>query len=94
MPRYTNAGLIKGAKLKSSASRAFDVRAAIKSGNINFSEITLQESQRLDILAGIYYGDSTLWWAIAAASDIGWSLQAPPGTLIRIPEEKDLRKII
>ncbi len=94
MPRYSNASLIKGAKLKNSASRAFDVRAAVKNGNINFSEITLQEAQRLDILAGIYYGDSTLWWAIAAASDIGWSLQVPPGTLIRIPQEKDLRKII
>ena len=31
-------------------------------------------------LAHKYYGDSSLWWIIAAASGIGWGLQCPPGT--------------
>jgi len=43
------------------------------------------------VLAGIEYGNSTYWWIIAAASHIGWSLQVPEGTLIRIP---DLRKTL
>ena len=43
------------------------------------------EGDRFDILAQTYYGDSNLWWIIAAASGIGWGLQCPPGTVIRIP---------
>jgi hypothetical protein len=46
----------------------------------------MNSTQRLDTLAGKYYGSSQYWWIIAAASGIGWGLQVPPGTLIRIPE--------
>lgn len=56
-----------------------------ETGQISFTTRTLKESERLDILAGQVYGNSKLWWIIAAASGIGWGLQAPPGTLIRIP---------
>ena len=37
------------------------------------------------MIAGDAYNDSSLWWVIAAASGIGWGLQVPPGTVIRIP---------
>ena len=45
----------------------------------------MKEGERLDQIAGVVYGDSTLWWMIAAASGIGWGLQVPPGTKLRIP---------
>jgi hypothetical protein len=58
---------------------------AVESQNINYSVHVLEEGERLDYLAGIYYGDSSLWWVLAAASGIGYALQVPPGTVIRVP---------
>jgi hypothetical protein len=70
------------------------IRAAIKAGTLSFQAITLREGQRLDHLAGIYYGNGRYAWIIAAASDIGWMLQVPPGTYIRIPDlEQSLRLV-
>jgi len=48
-------------------------------------------NKRLDVIAFETYGDSSLWWIIAAASGIGWSMQLTPGTYIRVPT--DLSKI-
>lgn len=70
------------------------IRSNIKNGNIRFDEIVLQEHERLDVLAGKYYSDSKLGWVIAAASNIGWMPQVPPGTLIRIPNIDDCAKFI
>jgi hypothetical protein len=70
------------------------IRDNIRNGNIAFEKIILQESNRLDILAGLYYGDGSLWWLIAAASDIGWGLQVPIGTIIKIPDLKDCSKFV
>ena len=55
------------------------------SGAIDTKKIVLNSTQRLDTLAGEYYGDSQYWWVIAASSGIGWGLQVPAGTVIRIP---------
>ena len=63
------------------------VRQLIKVGKLPFREMTLRESERLDILAGQEYGNTRLWWVIAAASDIGWGLQCPVGTYLRIPKD-------
>tara|TARA_Y100001963_G_C6744898_1_gene431045 strand:+ start:1172 stop:1480 length:309 start_codon:yes stop_codon:yes gene_type:complete len=47
---------------------------------------------RLDLLANQYYGDTSLWWVIAKANNLGkGSLNIVPGTQIRIPQ--DLQKI-
>jgi hypothetical protein len=70
------------------------IRQNIQTGNIRFQQITLQESNRLDILAGLYYGDGKLWWLIAAASDIGWGLQVPVGTIIKIPDLRDCSRFV
>ena len=67
------------------------LRAAIESGILPHKKVVLQEGERLDIIAGKEYGDSSLWWVIAGASAIGWSLQIPPGTLIIVPT--DLNKV-
>lgn len=70
------------------------IREGIRNGTIRFEQDILRENQRLDSIAGEVYGDATLFWAIAAASDIGWALQAPPGTLLKIPEIADLEDIL
>lgn len=70
------------------------IRANIAIGKIRYEETFLDEAERLDILAGKIYGDSSLYWVIAAASDIGWVLQAPPGTRIKIPNIDDVKKFI
>lgn len=58
---------------------------AASTGKLKCKAFTMNATQRLDTLAGKYYGNSQYWWIIAAASGIGWGLQVPPGTLIRIP---------
>ena len=70
------------------------IRDNIANGNIRYDEIVLQESERLDVLAGKYYGDGTLFWIIAAASNVGWVPQCPPGTLIKIPNADDVAKFV
>jgi hypothetical protein len=71
------------------------VRAAIQDGSIPIVEsITLSENQRLDHLAALYYNDSRFWWVLAAASDIGWGLQVPPGTIINVPDINAVSSIV
>ena len=52
----------------------------------------MEEGKRLDQISGESYGDAGYWWVIAAASGIGWGMQVPPGTLIKIPDS--LEKVI
>tara|TARA_R110000782_G_scaffold259249_1_gene349524 strand:- start:348 stop:650 length:303 start_codon:yes stop_codon:yes gene_type:complete len=61
------------------------IRKAVMSGELNVTTHTLEEGERLDSLAALFYGESSYWWIIASASGIGWSLQIPPGTLLIIP---------
>ncbi len=70
------------------------IRQAIKDNKLSFQEIIIHESIRLDHLAGQYYNNGRYWWVIAAASDIGWALQIPPGTVIRIPDLSQTSKLI
>jgi hypothetical protein len=70
------------------------IRDNVKNGSIRYDEYVLQENERLDILAGKYYSDSTLGWVIAAASDIGWICQTPPGTALKIPNIDDVSRFI
>lgn len=70
------------------------IRENIRNGNIRFQVLVLQESTRLDILAGKFYGSGALFWVISAASDIGNTSQASPGTLIKIPNLQDVFKYV
>ncbi len=74
-----------GASFGTSRSHSV-IRQAIKDGRLPFKEFILHEAERLDHYAGRHYGDSSLWWVIASASDIGWALQVPAGTIIRVPD--------
>jgi hypothetical protein len=62
---------------------------AIENGRLSYSTYVLTENERLDIVAGKFYKNSSYWWIIAAASGIGWSLQVPPGTFLKIPDNLD-----
>lgn len=77
------------------SARAIEtIRAGIANGTIKFREATLGEGDRLDIVAGREYGDATLWWVIASASGIGYALQVPPGTMLRIPILADVARVL
>ena len=70
------------------------LRANVAAGNIQYKEDYVKGFQRLDAIAGIEYGDSTLYWIISACSGIGWALQVPPGTKLVIPLLSDVKKYI
>jgi hypothetical protein len=69
-------------------SRARDaIQAAMKSGQLAVTrKIVVRGRERLDTIAGEVYGDGRYWWVLAAASNIGWGLQVPPGTMIFVPD--------
>lgn len=94
MRRYSNAPVLSFGKKYGTSDTISKIRAAIESGDLSYEEILLKGSERLDVISWRYYGDSKLWWAIAAASSIGWGLQAPPGTIIRIPLEEEIAKYL
>jgi hypothetical protein len=85
LSRYQGDTTIKQGRILGSNESIFKIRDAIARGLIATDTQVLKGSQRLDIIANQYYGDGRLWWIIAAASGIGWWLQAPPGTRLVIP---------
>lgn len=70
------------------------IRQNVVAGNIRTQRLILGERDRLDILAGRFYGDAKLWWIIAAASNIGYGLQVPPGTIIFVPVLADVAQYV
>lgn len=84
--RYASDNLIDG-RLRGTNASIQRIRTAVANGTLSVKSVVLQESNRLDVMAGMYYGDGRLWWIIAAASGIGWWLQVPPGTRVLIPTD-------
>lgn len=71
------------------------LRRAIKDGLIFPSRsIVVTQTDRLDTIAASVYGDGRYWWVLAVASDIGWGLQAPPGTIINILDLKEVERLV
>lgn len=92
--RYARTPILKlGEQYGTSVSQT-TIRQAIANGSIKTREIVLRGAERLDTLAGSVYGDGRYWWILAAASDIGWALQVPPGTIIRIPDLNDIASLV
>jgi nucleoid-associated protein YgaU len=92
--RYNSDSVLNGKILATNGSLQ-RLRDAVKSGQVSTSNYVIQEGDRLDNLAGRQYGDGRLWWVIAAASEIGWWMQIPPGTRIVIPVDlNQVRSVI
>ena len=71
------------------------IRKAIKVGTLRVKDnFIITENTRLDTMAGDVYGDGRYWWVLAAASDIGWGMQIPPGTVINIVDLNDLTALL
>jgi len=85
--RYRNDKTLRNGKIVGTNRGLLILRRRMQRGEIAFSRVTLKEGQRLDVIAQQAYGDARLWWIIAAASGIGWWLQAPPGTLLKVPTD-------
>ena len=55
--------------------------------------ITPKEGERLETLAATHYGDTSLWWIIAVANNLGkGTMKLTPGEEIRIP--RDIRSVL
>ena len=85
--RYARTPRIGGGLQLATPQAVAAIRQGIKNGSIKTRTQVMTQVERLDILAGAIYGDARLWWIIAAASNIGWGLQVPPGITIAIPED-------
>ena len=83
--RYSRTIRINAGRQFGTARASVAIYQAVNDGRIAARRETLADAERLDVIAGREYGNAKLWWVIAAASGIGWCLQAPPGTTILIP---------
>ena len=83
--RYMLNGKVRQGRGVGTSSNMSKIFNACENNQINFEIYVIEENQRLDHLAGLAYNSASYWWVIAAASGIGWGLQVPPGTVIRIP---------
>ena len=83
--RNVRTPLLKGGKLRGTGRAGIAIYTAVNKKIIQVETRVLKGAERLDIIAGKYYGDASLWWVIAAASGIGWNLQVPPGVVLKIP---------
>lgn len=92
--RYARAPILNLGQRFGTSRSIETIRRGIDNGTVRFKETTLQGFERLDIIAGREYGTGEYWWAIAAASGIGWGVQVPPGTYLRIPNIDDVLRIV
>jgi len=89
--RYKNDAVLRDGKLIGTSQGLSRLRRRMQRGEIAFTKLVVKEGQRMDKIAHDFYGDGRLWWIIAAASGVGWWLQVPPGTLLKVPT--DLQQI-
>ena len=87
MRRNVRTPKLKGNRVVGTGRAGIAIYTAVQAGNILVETRILRGGERLDTLAGRIYGDSSLWWIIAAASGIGWNLQVPPGIMLTIPTD-------
>jgi hypothetical protein len=92
--RYTSSDLIAFGTQYGTGTAHARIRKAIVDGSLDYTTMTLKGFERLDTIAGKEYGDSTLWWVLAAASGIGWGLQVPPDTIINVPNIQQVTQLV
>lgn len=94
MRRYDFSPIINGGKLLGTNDVIPKIRNGLRQKNIRYETVIISGMERLDTLAGKYYGDGRLWWILAAASNIGFGAQVPPGTIILIPNLDDIGAVL
>lgn len=87
--RYNRTPLMSAGRQYATPRTIERIQKGVKTGRISIKEHVCAELERLDILAGKYYGDGRLWWIISAASGVGWGMQVPPGTRLLIPTKPE-----
>ena len=87
MKRYGRLHKVSNGKLLGTSILVPAIRTLIREGRLRFDVKVIAQGERLDQVAANAYGDGKLWWIIAAASEVGWGMQLPPGTYIRIPKD-------
>ena len=92
--RYARTPLLQLGAQFGTSQAATIIRQAIANGTIKSHEIVVRGAERLDTLAGSIYGEGRYWWILAAASNIGWGLQIPPGTIIVVPDLNDVAQLV
>ena len=92
--RYTFTPKVKSNQAYATSEISQKIFRAAETLQIPCQVRPLNEGERLDTIAGQVYGSGRMWWVIAAASGIGWGLQVPPGTLIRIPTDLSLVMVL
>jgi len=85
--RYSRNSIIAGGARYGTSLAGVVIYNAVQANQIAYKRIVTRDGMRLDVIAGQEYGDSSLWWVIAAASKIGWALQIPPDTVLTIPTD-------
>lgn len=89
--RYQNDDQISFGNQLATPKLVYALREGVRDGSIPVvRQIVMTGSDRLDTLAGVIYEDAKYWWVLAAASNIGWGLQAPPGTVLNIVRLSDI----
>jgi hypothetical protein len=94
LSRYERCPIVNLGTAYGTSTAHVTIKTAIQNGLLPYTTIILHERDRLDHVAGRYYGNGRYWWVIAAASDIGWALQVPPGTVINIPDLAVVSRLI
>jgi hypothetical protein len=93
--RYTRTPILGFGSQQGTSQSISVVRKAISDGILDRGiQTTLKGSDRLDTIAGAHYGDASYWWIIAAASNIGWALQVPPGTILYLPDLNSVLSLV
>ena len=87
LDRYSRTPRINLGRTWGTQRSMYPIYIAVKEGMIASRRYVTVERDRLDIIAGKEYGDGRLWWVIAAASGIGWSMQLPSGIVLEIPTD-------
>tara|TARA_B100001123_G_scaffold445897_1_gene598666 strand:+ start:2300 stop:2596 length:297 start_codon:yes stop_codon:yes gene_type:complete len=83
--RYDRSPKIDLGKMVGTSKYIPVLQQAIKLGLIEVEDVVVSKAQRLDVVAGRTWGDGRYWWIIAACSGIGWGMQVPPGTVLKVP---------